>query len=102
MTTLSTRNHIGQENKTVSTAAVSLSGVTGKRPRHVLIYVGSAPIRWRADGTDPTSTTGMYVAAGAYLDWTGVDDYSGMISKLRLIRDTSASGDATLAVSYFD
>ena len=96
-------NQIGAENLSVSTAAVALTGVTGMLPRHVLIYVGTSPIRFRADGTDPAATTGMYVAAGSYIDWTNVDnDYLSMMNKVKFIRDTTAGADATLAVAYFD
>ena len=96
-------NQIGAENLTVTTAAVALTGVTGKQPRHALIYVGTSPIRFRADGTAPTSTTGMYVAAGSYLDWTNVDnDYLSMMNKVQFIRDATAGADATLAVGYYD
>ena len=94
---------IGAENLTVSTTAVGLTGVTGKLPRHAMIYVGTSPIRFRADGTDPTATTGMYVAAGSYIDWANVDnDYLSMMNKVKFIRDTTAGADATLAVAYFD
>lgn len=96
-------NQIGAENLSVSTAAVALTGVTGMLPRHVLIYVGTSPIRFRADGTDPDATNGMYVAAGSYIDWTNVDnDYLSMMNKVKFIRDTTAGADATLAVAYFD
>ncbi|HEX9704458.1 MAG TPA: hypothetical protein VGA20_04375 [Gemmatimonadales bacterium] len=96
-------NQIGAENLAVSTSEVALTGVSGKTSNRVLIHVGDAPIRWRADGTAPTSTTGMYVAAGDYIDWTdSVTNYRGLIGNVQFIRDTSAGGDATLAVAYFD
>jgi hypothetical protein len=45
----------------------------------------------------------MYVAAGDYIDWTdSVTNYRGLIGNVQFILDTSAGGDATLAVAYFD
>ncbi len=96
-------NNVGSENLTVGAAAVALTDVAMYNPRHALIYVGVSPVRWRGDGTDPTSTTGMYVAAGSYIDWTEADtDFRSIISKVKFIRDTTAGADATLAVLYFD
>jgi hypothetical protein len=96
-------NQIGAEELTVSTTEVPLTGVSGKTSNRVLIRVGGAPIRWRADGTAPTATTGMYVAAGGYIDWTdSVTNHRGLITNVQFIRDTSAGGDATLSVAYFD
>lgn len=95
-------DQIGAENLTVGATAVALTGVTGKLARHLLIYVGGNPIRWRGDGTDPTSTTGMFVAAGSYIDWTNADDdFLSLLNKVKFIRDTTAAGDATLAIAYF-
>ena len=101
MPLLSTNAPAPQDNLTVSTTAVSLTvpdhGVT-----HALIYVGGAPIRFKANGSAPTATAGMYVAAGNYIDWTDPNrDYSAMINNLQLIRDTTAAGDATVEIAYF-
>lgn len=94
-------NHVGEQTLTVSTAAVALTLPTGLKPTHALIYIGVAPIRWRADDTDPTSTAGMFVAAGSYIDWTDpMGNYQGMISRLEMIRDTTAAGDATVEIAY--
>jgi hypothetical protein len=82
---------------------VPLTGVSGKTSNRALIYVAGAPIRWRADGTAPTSTTGMPVEAGGRIDWTdSVTNYRGLIENVQFILDTGAGGDATLAVAYFD
>lgn len=97
-------NQTGIQTLTVSTVAVGLtlpSDASAKRPTHAMIYVGNHPIRYRADGTDPTSTVGMYVPAGAYIKaidgWT---NFSGWLDRVRFIRDTSATDDATLDVEY--
>ena len=93
-------NQIGAENLTVSTAGVNLTGVTGTRAARALIRVTLNPVRWRGD-TAPTSTTGIYVAAGSYIDWT-TEDADSMVQKVQFIRDTTAGGDATLEVAYFE
>jgi hypothetical protein len=93
-------SQVGAENLTVQEAAVSFAGRLGT---NALIFVANAPIRWRADGTAPTSTTGMFVAAGDYIDWTAVHGhYKSIMDQVQFIRDTSASGDATLAIAYFE
>ena len=96
-------NQRGYQTLTVSTTSVGLTKPTDILPRHALIFVGAAAIRWRADGTDPTSTVGMFVAAGSYIDWTDpMGDYQGLIDRVEFIRDSTAAGDATLAIAYFD
>ena len=98
-------NQIGIANLTVSTSAVALVIPSGFVPKRALIYVATSPIRWTAlVGTPPTSTLGMFVAAGNYIDWTTFgdeEDHSGLIRNARFIRDTSAGSDATLAVALF-
>lgn len=95
-------NDIGHENLTVGVAAVALTGVTDNKPTHALITVQTAPIRWRADGTAPTATTGQPVKVGERIDWTDVNgNYRSFIERVQFIRDTTAGADATLAVQYF-
>lgn len=88
------------ENVTVSTSAVNLT--TPGNARHVMIRVGTSPVRWRADGTAPTSTVGMYAAADTVLEFMEMGNYNGVINNVKFIRDTTASADAVLEVSYFD
>lgn len=96
----------GYETLTVSTTAVALTQIP-VGAHYATIYVGSNPIRWRADAHDPTATVGMYLGGGGYLDWTpwatrDMVDYGRMLQSLRFIRDTGANGDATLEVQYFN
>lgn len=94
-------NQIGRETLTVSTASVPL--VSFGVAKHAIIYVATSPIRWRADGTDPTSTTGMFVQADSYIEFMELhDSYSGILRKIEFIRDTTASADAVLEIAYFD
>tara|TARA_R110000868_G_scaffold195864_1_gene441671 strand:- start:552 stop:734 length:183 start_codon:yes stop_codon:yes gene_type:complete len=49
-------------------------------------------VRWRDDGTNPTASVGMPVAAGSYLN------YDGDLKQIRFIQQTAS---AELNVSYF-
>jgi hypothetical protein len=49
-------------------------------------------VRWRDDGTDPTTTVGMNLAAGASLD------YEGQLAAIKFIEVTAS---AKLNVAYF-
>ena len=93
-------NQIGWEVLAVSTSAVSLTPGTAK---HAIIRVTGAPIRWRADGTAPTSTVGMYADVNQFIEWMELGNtYSGILRNIKFIRDTSAGADASLEVAYFD
>ncbi len=94
-------NQVGVQNGlTVGVAAVSLTLPAGLRPTRMLVHVKTSPIRWRAGGTAPTSTTGMPVAAGSYIDLMAFDA-RGVISTIQLIRDADAGADATVNVAFF-
>ena len=94
-------NQIGRESLSVSTAAVSFASFPASA-RYAIIYVSGAPIRWRADGPAPTSTTGMYVDGNKYLEFMELQEgYSGVLRRVQFIRDTSAGADATLEIAYF-
>ena len=93
---------IGSEQLTVGSAAVSLSGLAGKRPTHALIQVTAAPIRWLSSPvTAPTSTVGVRIDAGGFIEWLDLSiDYGQLIEKAQFIRESGVS--ATLEVLYFD
>lgn len=57
-----------------------------------VIHVESQPVRWRDDGTNPTSSVGMYLAAGETLI------YDGNLLSIKFI-ETAAS--AKLNISYY-
>lgn len=93
-------NQIGWEVLTVSTSAVTLTPGTAK---HALIRVTGAPVRWRADGTAPTATVGMFADINQFIEFMEVHDtYSGILRSIQFVRDTSAGSDASLEVAYFD
>lgn len=58
-----------------------------------LIRVETADVRWRDDGTDPTTSAGMIMT-----DTDPLFAYSGTLSKLSFI---AASGSPVLNVSYY-
>lgn len=95
-------NPIGHQQLTVSTTAVGLTFPTGRRPTHALIQCGATNgVRWRADGTDPTSSVGIALAADNVLDLSDpMGNYVSLLEKVKFIR--SGAADATLDIEYFD
>ena len=74
-------------------------------PRHVLIYVATQPIRWRADSIAPDSAPGMgmFVAAGSYITWTDpLADFSQLIKNVKFIRAEGSTGNGLLEISFFN
>ena len=92
-------NSIGHQQLTVSTTAVSLTVPTGKHPKHALITVQTAGVRWRGDGTAPTASVGNPLAADERLDLSDpMGNYSSLIANIQFIR--SGGADATLDIEY--
>ena len=89
----SSLNPIGYEQLTVSTTAVSLTP-PNVGSRVVVILIRTNAVRYRDDGTAPTSTVGMPQDAGSVLVVCGAS-----IGKIKLIR--SGSADATAEISYY-
>lgn len=89
-------NTIGFEQVTVSTVAVGFTVATMGRAVMAVAYVESQPIRYRTDRTAPTATVGMKVDDATQLVVCGSD-----LSTIQFIRDTSATGSATLDVTYY-
>lgn len=80
---------------TVSTAAVGLSAPQGANA--VVIITETDNIRWRDDGTAPTSTVGMICTA---LNVIQLEDAT-QIANFQAIRDQSAATDVTLNCSFY-
>lgn len=78
----------------IATSAPS-SGVTGipAGANSIVVYVEGSGIRWRDDGTAPTSSVGNPVAAGQAFF------YSGALPKFQFIGQT---GSPTVNVTYYD
>lgn len=74
-----------------------------KTVTRMLVTVHEQPVRWRADGGNPTGTfEDNYLAVGEKLSWLEPDmDYRGPIEQIRFVRDTTANGDAHLECSFF-
>lgn len=75
-----------------SLAAASGGVATPAGTTRVQLSVEGNGIRYRDDGTNPTSSVGMPVAAG------GSVDYDGDLSALRVVSQT---GTATVNVVYY-
>lgn len=80
---------------TVSTVAVGLTAATYLHAMSAVIQVQDQPIRWRIDGTAPTSSVGFVAGEGAEIF---LDCYNEIVN-FKAIRGT-ADGDATLQVTY--
>lgn len=83
-----------QQSTSLSTSsAINLPSIpSSPGPGSALISVEAAGVRWRDDGTDPTSSVGNPVSAGAALC------YGNEIGKFRVIGQTSG---ATINVTYY-
>lgn len=78
---------------TVSTTAIALNPPTSDWVDYTIISVETNPVRWRDDGTNPTSSEGHPDVAGARIY------YEGDPKKIKFIR--SGAADATLRVTYY-
>lgn len=89
VTTGDLRNEFGQLNRLTVT--------------RILVTVHDQPVRWRADGTDPTGAVeDNFLGVGERLSWMEPDmDYRGPIDQIKFILDTTATGDAHLEVGMF-
>lgn len=67
------------------------TGLTVKA-NFALITPEAQAVRWRDDGTDPTASVGMPLAAGVTLQ------YDGDLSKIKFIEQT---GGAKVNISYY-
>lgn len=79
-----------QQYETISSA----TGLTNipKGATMALIVAETQGVRWRDDGTNPTASVGMPIAAGAYLN------YDGDLNRVKFIEQTAS---AKLNVSYY-
>ncbi len=94
-------NALDMGTLTVSTTAVGLSSASPVLPdacNRAFITAENDAVRWRADGTDPTSSIGHVLAKNDSISFTSIN-YHGFLKKIRFIRVTT---DATLRITYFD
>lgn len=85
-----TTNCLGYQQITSLSSATALTVPTGAT--RALIAPLTQTVRWRDDGTNPTASVGMPVAAGTYLS------YDGDLNRIRFIE---ASASAELNITYY-
>lgn len=89
----------GHEQLTVSTTAVGLS-VPNNTTRALIQCGATNGVRWRADGTAPTASIGIALAADGVLDLTDpLGEFVEFLDAIQFIR--SGGADATLDIEYF-
>ena len=67
---------------------------------HCLINVNTQAVRYTTDGTAPTATKGIHVAAGGQISFMDPNfDYRSLIRALQIIEETAS---ATVDVLYFN
>lgn len=68
--------------------------------KHALINVNTQAVRWTTDGTAPTASKGIHVAAGGQISFMDLNiDYRSVLKSFLVIQEASA---ATLDILYFD
>jgi hypothetical protein len=85
------RKPLGYQQITSLSSAVGLTVPAGATL--ALIQASAKDVRWRDDGTDPSSTVGMTITAAA-----APLEYAGDLSAIKFI-ETAAS--AALNISYY-
>lgn len=85
------RKALGYQQITSLAAAAALTVPDGAQ--RARIQPTAQAVRWRDDGTNPTSTVGMQIAAGTETT------YDGDLSALRFIEEAAS---AVLNVAYYD
>jgi hypothetical protein len=65
---------------------------SNQKPTFALIICETQGVRWRDDGTSPTASVGMPLAAGVPLQ------YDGDLNKIKFIQQTAS---AKLNISYY-
>lgn len=85
---------VASQSITVSTSAVSVGTAFANTVDFVAFNVQGVAVRYRADGVNPTSTVGHYLAAGTHWVWSRAKFNTAVF-----IRDTAAASDATIFAS---
>lgn len=80
----------GYQQITSLSSAASLTVPSGAK--RALIIAESQAVRWRDDGTNPTSSVGMTLSVGETLD------YRGDLSSIKFIESAAS---AKLNISYY-
>ena len=88
-------NPLDYEQKVISDSAVGFASIPPKANKAVVV-VEEKTIRWRDDGTDPTSSVGTK----SFVNTTFILDGRTSITKFRAIRQGTAN--AKLSIRYYD
>jgi hypothetical protein len=83
---------LGYQRYTSLSSATNLSSIPTRATMAVITVKGTAGIRWRDDGTNPTASVGTPVAAGATFS------YTGKLSALSIIEEAAS---ASVNVTYY-
>lgn len=81
----------GYQQLTSLAAATALTVPAGTS--FALINAETQDVRWRDDGTDPSATVGMLIAAGSTLQYEAAD--------LAIIKFIQTAASAKLNISYY-
>lgn len=88
----------GYEQLTVTTSVATPTIPVGTQM--MVVIVGSNSVRMRDDGTNPTSTVGMPYGASTTIPQR-FESCGPPLSRVRLIRHSTAGGDAEVNLSYY-
>ena len=110
-------NQVGAEQLTVGAIPVGITrppvttgelrnefgALNRKTVARLLVTVHDNPVRWRADGENPTGTfEDTLIPVGGQLNWTDpANDYRGPIDLIKFVKDATATGDAHLECVFF-
>lgn len=83
-------NSLGYQQITSLSSATSLTVPAGAA--YAIIQAESQAVRWRDDGTNPTSTVGMRIPVGSELQ------FDGQLATIKFIEEAAS---AKLNISYY-
>lgn len=97
---------VGRQTLTVDTQVRQLTVPASAHKALITVTGANATppeaMRFTADGTNPTSTTGARIVVGDYIDTTDpLMDARNFLVGLKFIRDTINAADCILEIEYF-
>jgi len=100
------RNCIDYSTLTVTSTPLTLhdncSPVRPTQAKGCIITVETDQVRWRADGTSPTTSEGHLLSSGDILTFNSWSDNINWISVLLKIEFIRVTNDAKLKINWFD
>jgi hypothetical protein len=81
------------QQSTVSTTAVALPAA-GESPKRAVITVHTNAIRYRLDGTNPSTTVGHLAPTGTVIELMGPTE----IASFRMIRNAAADSEVAISI----